>query len=702
MSDKLKQGINVLVDFVAGESPTAEKLSAVTSQVRTAVTALEKAVGDIHNQSWPYINPYTTQLSRAWGYERDSNAALANAPERGLDIANLARLIGPAGNLNPRQVPGPKSITESNPAGVYEFSLQFPISGTVNGTNPVFTDASLTTYVAVGEVSAAGQYSVTADGRVNCYTATTGGTVTYTTDPDTYAGGQNPVGATFNTIPDANQIALGAGVNVLALAGNGRHPVTLPVISHQQSNHAGTSIVLSAADTNYSEQLVLPAVLTANLTAGDQIPSGFLFLKNETTKVVYECANYYYLSATSIEVGNLDLTTELAAGDDFSIITVGNDITTAIDDLRVKSHHSHDRSFGEPFAKLDGIIGILAAAGSSGVFVPSKMAGNFAPQYLHRDGYTGDDDNANDYNVLRGDFVIGAAGGSAGSYYTDTGQSFSMYLGTTSGPRIYKDASDNLQILNTLAGADIKLLASDGDIDIFGDDINIDGGLFVSGIHSNSSYSNVAITTNGGAGNIENLGTENGAVFSTGVVAGPQQNLAVWEIDSDAAGAGTYGGFSTGGDWVIPVVQTIFYSEEDAAFESSGSLATDVHYWEYEVALPIYGTRVAADVLGVQVLVQSESLTIAGAGRWFNGASPRGTISSTGSALGSTYGERISYSIGLDNIIRISVAAQGSVSSGVLNAFAHDHPDVVAVPGGFQLPLNLKILLFMAAPGDLL
>jgi len=428
MSDKLRQGISVLTSFTAGEQPTAEKLSSITAQLRAAASALEEAVGDIHSQSWPYTVASTTTLSPAWGRVRASGLPVTGASERMLDIANIARLIGPASNLNPR-MQGSNTVTEEIPAGVHQFSLKYPVDGVLSLANPDFSAASgtaFTTYVVTpSSLTAAGQYSVTSAGKVYCVTATdspSAGDVSYVTNPLTYGGGLNYPYARFNVIPDPNQIdAGGTGLAFGALDGQGRRTATLPAATHQQSDIDGSTSVLSAQDVNYSLSLLVPKVLVDNLTAGDEIPAGYLFIRNHTTGEVYEDAEYFYVSSTAVKIGNVDLTAEITAGHKFVLLTVGTDITTSIDDLRTKLFHSHDRTFGEPFIPVSSLTDMTAVAGNSGAWVPSEIPGNFVPQYLHRDGFWDvdvptyyDAVNLNDANVMRGHFVLGYYGQSAG------------------------------------------------------------------------------------------------------------------------------------------------------------------------------------------------------------------------------------------------------------------------------------------------
>ena len=447
MSDKLRQGISVVPEFVGGEQPTGAKLTSITAQMRRAAEKLEEAVGDIHGGSYPY-GTNTTTLSPYYGRHRTNGTQLTTTAERRLDIANLARLIGPASNMNVRTLHD-RTLTDDVPIGVHEFTLRFvpKTPGDVIFDVP----AVFATYVADPTILlTAGQYHVSDKGKVYCVSITTGGTATYLTSPKKYGGGQNPQGARFNVIPDPNQISAGGvGISWGAPDASGRRVGTLPTVTHTQSNWGGTATALTDDDMLFGQQLRVPKLLTNNFTAGEQIPPGFMFVKNETTGEVYEDGECFYDTNTTVTFGGVDITTAINAGNQFSIITVGTDITSSIDDLRVKAYHSHDRKFGEPFVELEGITGILETAGASGPFVPSGVPGNFAPQYLHRDGWiNGVDANLNDENAMRGDLMMAnvdlAQGARAG---VSGGTSARVRFGSTGadGAYIYKDSSEILR-----------------------------------------------------------------------------------------------------------------------------------------------------------------------------------------------------------------------------------------------------------------
>lgn len=465
MSDKLRAGVSVTPTFVSGETPPANKLNAISVQMRYAAQQLEKAVGDIHGQSYPYSTNLTT-LSRPYPRDRFTGNKLTGSAEKWLDIANIARLIGPASNLNPRAM-AQQTITEAVPVGVHQFQLRYVPD---DRTAVTFTDATVfAVYFSSGSgVSAAGDYHVSQDGKVHTVSATAGGTVTYTTTPRLQGGEYSHPSHRANVIPDPHQIeAGGPGISWGSLTADGTRTGTLPTATHGLSNYEGDSTTLSADDLIFGQQYFMPAVLVDNFTAGEEIPAGFLFVKNETTGEVYEDAEYFYDTNTTFIMGGTDITDDINAGHLFSVITVGTDITSSIDDLRVKTrHHVHDRAFGEPFIPSRALL-TLEEAGNKGSFVPSSIGGNFAPQYLHRDGWTpGVDDTHNDGNALRGNLMIGLKNGSAGSYVAATGESYKLMFSSSSGSQacyLYRDTNNDFRIRNAGGAGGERNIYFEGD-----------------------------------------------------------------------------------------------------------------------------------------------------------------------------------------------------------------------------------------------
>lgn len=441
MSDKLKSGVSVVPEFVAGEQPSAAKFTAIGAQNKLGLALLEEAVGDLWAESWPYSADSNTHLTMQWPRNFFSGNAAVDSVAKGsaLDIPNLARLIGPASRLNPYTLSGTSNIVdEPIPPYVNSFTLRYVPSNT-----PVFTGAGTVLSNLVSSltaVQASGDYYVNiSTGTYYCYDDTLAGmSVTYETDPAARAGGAAYSGARFNVIPDSSQIEAGSTekIGISGPAADGSYTLTMPLVTHQQATLFNlTTALLPAYDPNTSRRIELPKVLSDNLSTGDVIPDGFIYLKNYSTGEVYRDATYVYLDVDSIKVFGADLGQPADYNsEDWQIVTVGTDITTSLSDAQRKIHaHSHNGAHGESRIAIQDLIDITKTGGVSGPFVPSELPGNIIPQYLHRDGYrTGyDDANANDRNAMRGNLVFSNTG-VAGDRFS-SGNAYGLAWGVPSG-----------------------------------------------------------------------------------------------------------------------------------------------------------------------------------------------------------------------------------------------------------------------------
>ena len=461
MADKLLSGVSVIPEYVDGEQPSAAKFTSLGSQVRRGLTQLEKAVGDIWDQNWPYTDVTPTWLSQAFAYSPFTGLSVtgANSQGRRLDLASLARLIGPSSNLNPAVLTGTVIISgEALTSGVTETTTRYVPDLSVAVSINQLSGTVFTTKVATPElISSAGQWAITETGEIYTYSPIVAGTtINYTTNSDEWGGGSAYPNATFNVIPDPNQIAVGSS-EPLAITGpdaNSLYTIQLPKVTHQGYNSALTAATLiPGSDFNYKVQLTLPKILTDNFSTGDVIPGGFIYLRNNTTNTIYLDGIYIYNDIDTMQVSGIDLGSGYTS-DEFSLVTIGTDITSSIAYLQQRAFaHSHNRTFGEKPIDISSVAGILAYPGVSGAFVPSEQPGNWMPQYLHRDGWrTGiDDANANDHNAMRGHLLIGLEAGTPGNYESAAGGTFYLAFGDDptdriKSPAIYRSKTNDLTI----------------------------------------------------------------------------------------------------------------------------------------------------------------------------------------------------------------------------------------------------------------
>ena len=483
-ADKLLSFVNAYIEFVAGEQPTADKFNALVAQTKYGFNGLERAVGDIWTTTYAFGED-NAHLSTQWGPNYTTGGYVSGSDDvgRALDIVNIGRAIGPMSNLNPLILSpeGGMGIEGENvPNGVHEFTLRYiPLpdpsgSGTLAYSDFSFLAADgsslseFDTWATTPEdVSTAGTFHVTAYGCVYTYDATpTNAVVSYSTDPNYWAGGPNPPNARFNVIPDPNQFGNASEyLRITFEDTTGNYYVTLPTVREQQNNHTNDTASLSGIDANFNLPILLPEVITENFEPGQAIPEGFIYIRNVTRGETFIDATYSYNDENTLVISDVDL-----HGDDSSILddeqwvlfTVGTDITSNLNDVQQKVYkHSHSRAFGEPQVHVSDLAGIYEAQkDSTSYYGPSDMEGNWFSQYLHRDGYQTDGNHSNNNNAMRGDLVLGItqdAGGTSDSsggrnYLSSEGESYVISFGNSKAddglqsPMIWRNENETLKV----------------------------------------------------------------------------------------------------------------------------------------------------------------------------------------------------------------------------------------------------------------
>lgn len=385
MADRFYINTTNLVTFAAGERPSADKFNAVNKYFSRGLESLAKVIGDAHDDGAPHGLGETQNiyLTNRWNKSSSKN--------RPLDILNLARLIGPASNLNPRYLHRAvtSNIDEVIPAGVLEYYTNFPL-GSLNvnlpGTVIDFEKSMI-------------RFSEETTEQIDITYSTKGG--------DVIEGGPNYIDAEFNVIPDPNTPETEADYNLtITQTVEGDYIVTLPSTGYQQSkllDRFDTNIDVS--DPNNNLQIQLPFWMN-DFGNGRVIPSGSIYLKDRTTGESFLDATYTYISLTEIKVSSVELC--LAEDHVFCLVTAGTDITTSIDDIRTKLFmHKHDGSFGESRISIYDLKDVFKYAPPSGPYKESALAWNAVPQYLHRDGWQEGQDSFNGENAMRGSLMMG-------------------------------------------------------------------------------------------------------------------------------------------------------------------------------------------------------------------------------------------------------------------------------------------------------
>ena len=429
MSDKLNILTSNIIRFVAGERPTADKFNAMNQYFSRSVENICRAIGDMYGRS------ISDPLSPKWNPHSSEDG-------RSLDIATIGRLIGPASNLNPKMFKNGSSMIE-------EFDYNFIINnGREIQLKYLVAKILIVPVIEVKVVKAdeseqqlmlqTGNFDQNENSYIFYNKKTIGLhpnltleegevlVVSYGTTTDDIEGGINYLNAGWNVIPDPNQNSKirfldgsitealnGDGVIALAEVSSGYDYVinlTNYKIESQQSgavNLRDSEIQSLNDEYNQDKDFELPSwyqeKFRTDENAGEiiSLPEGLIYLKDLTSKEIYLTASYGYLSSKELYIKDANLCED----HEFCLILTGTDITTSIDDLRNKMfNHRHDGTFGEPFIRIQDLVGKYV----TGEFGPSSIPGNEFPMYLHRKGYQVDDNVLNGNNAMLGDILMGS------------------------------------------------------------------------------------------------------------------------------------------------------------------------------------------------------------------------------------------------------------------------------------------------------
>jgi len=366
MPDKFQDTFPIEVIFVAGEQPTATKLSAWAGQTNAGLSKVEKALGDLKSSGFPLFSSAPNQTpTGTWAYQK-GGSVIGGAPvETHLQILQLARLIGPASALNPRILGtserGGGNATLTNeilPPATNFFLQHIPVAGTVD-----FTAASncITLVGSWTDVKVPGDYWLLAsNGRVVCQTPGNGvsDVVTYGVNPtltnqlDTYHG------ANSNVIPHPNQ----QPKCTVTVVGSG-YQITFPGVGDQQADWDETDTHLegpvsgsSPDNINYGGQHTLPDWLTSKYSITDElVAEGLLGLWDGHDSRFISCTFHVPGGGGGPWPGNKNevrvqgCTLDHTANNRYSIVVAGGtDITRTLDTLRTRyRHHTHSGQDGD-------------------------------------------------------------------------------------------------------------------------------------------------------------------------------------------------------------------------------------------------------------------------------------------------------------------------------------------------------------------
>lgn len=515
MSDKFRKVFPIAVTFVEGELPTSAKLNSLGSQTRNGLTLIEKAIGDIWNQSG------------------DENLIpSSNLFQSALYINSLGRSIGQQHLISPR-LPTVSAIARyrdllTGTTGKTEAWLRYrpvPSGGSlIEGDFIVNTDTAGALGVGLfktnpKDVDSAGDWHVTSYGKL--ITFTTMGTVDISYDPDVITDVDSVAQA--NVIPDPNTDDTIVGVTTnftglkIAYANDSNNtngfwvylPPRKPLVSDRKlADSPNETNNMSAAVNFFFQDLTATAssnahfryrfckevedIISSAITAAvdKTIPDNFLNLYDSETGTIIEGLTFEAdKNAPSTSIGGTNvsyvvrvkgskLNTIIAADTSlvttqanqaasayksrFKLIQPGTSVARALGAL-IKKHadHVHDNTDGsQPLdhSKLKNLYDV-----NSPSWTPSGLNGDDHIQYLHRDGYNTNRDPL--ANGLRGGLLLL----STSNTISNGVDSYPVYFGTTSKSLYYDSASDALSVV----GGDLRIETSNKRIEFAPDESTV-------------------------------------------------------------------------------------------------------------------------------------------------------------------------------------------------------------------------------------
>jgi uncharacterized protein (DUF2345 family) len=452
--DQMQDVFPIEFNFVEGEQPDGVKFTGWRKQTDAAFARITRAIGD----PWEY-NTHS-------GGSGPSNYHLS--PSR-LAQASLARIIGPADYASPQGGCWNEAITGSVvvtlDANRNSWRLGFPLKKKIStdmspapsdGYSSFLTDLVFDTDIILqtpttspaGEflkvnrkytlekIAEAGDWHIDFDkGIITTYSFLTARVALKISNINMLGPG-TPWG-TANIIPSWSET-----VNLCNCTGSGTSwIITLPTVKsapRQGISISGPEATYDQTTIGAGSQYRLPYSLTSSLSAGDEIPEGFIYLWDELTSRILPLITFSYIDEYSVALTTPD--SWISGGQNYRIIITGTSLAENVNYLlsvvrdNVHSGLSNSQNgntilFTNPISH-DDLTDLYTGTNTtvdaySYRFVKSSIPTNPHPQYLHRYGYIAGD-NANTNNAMRGNLVIAGL-------YDSTSDTYPIGAGPTGG-----------------------------------------------------------------------------------------------------------------------------------------------------------------------------------------------------------------------------------------------------------------------------
>jgi hypothetical protein len=507
MTDKLRSVASLVITMENGENPSAAKFNAISNQVRSATNVLEKAIGDLWNQS--------------------GDSLTVSYP---LQIPNLARSLGQMKYMNPCLYPVDEDFVYVDNVGAKyenqnEFYFQFkPKTLSSVSVNDSGGGALVTRVTNKSDVDGTGDYWVdSSNGKIISFNAiSSSAEVQYTVDSTDW----NIRDYTFpSVIPDPRQndftacrVSTSGGKYYLHLPprlpllldfDNGAFddwslPDRYPSSSDLSDNYdtavaaVGSKKLWQSPGVNALEDAFyrypLPKEIKDNLSSlnvGDSLPFGFLYLWDRTSGTIIADAVFRKTSddwVFEIESAYIDFSGKVSGseveqsynGTNYSVIAVGSPVSRSFWTLtNAMMNHTHGNE-GE-FSSLMSHSNLLDLnpptsdySGHSSTYptdvpawAPSRWSNDDHISLLSRAGSQGTvggrNRDVND-NAMLGDFVLASTAADSGNYLNILADSNRLYFGSVvAGPYLFFDQSNSAIMVQSQSDSEIPLWAKSTD-----------------------------------------------------------------------------------------------------------------------------------------------------------------------------------------------------------------------------------------------
>lgn len=514
-ADKLRTTFPVPITFSKGEMPTSTKFSEFAGQTKLGLRLLEKAVGDVWNQS--------------------GDSVLGNAETYALYQPSLARALGKLALISNRISNGDiTSDSSSTPTFSFTDNLSsyqglhaFYLNGkSISGISFTGTGAPTTSVSTPYDLVSTGQYAKVENVIYTYDPILSDWKITYTAKALADLSGSHNVIPPYPWFTSSSSNLKGLrikyknGVDSTAgyyiylpprtftdsLGSYGNLPPETDNVGSGKYWHSATA---STVDTSSKYRYILPVTLR-KLSSEAAIPEGFVYIWDTSKNTIIEGLSFKYIDAftlwcTDKSVAEFDeaysLTDEgqgLKSSTDylslyktrFLLITVGNSLADVVDGLLTSfTNHTHDRQDrSQPISHSD-LTDLLTPEyhatlnskypSTVPAFTPSRWTNDHHPQYLHRAGYTSGSERDQYNNAMLGDLLLASTSASTNKFLNVSASSNKVVFGKlntdSQGPSFFFAAKSGTDSFIGLS--DFKIRTSSGGETT--DDSNVDGSLYL-------------------------------------------------------------------------------------------------------------------------------------------------------------------------------------------------------------------------------